>query len=323
MRYVIYGAGAIGGPVGLRLFQHGHDVTLIARGAHLEAIRRDGLRLRTPDEDVTLPVPVAGHPSEIDWQGDEAVLLTMKSQDTLAAINDLRACAGTGVRVICGQNGVENERVVARRFEHVYGMLVRMAGTHLTPGEVIVTSRGTTGVLDAGVFPSGLDPFIEQVCADINASQMSSTPDPDIMRSKHAKLLVNVHNATHVLGGSKERAQELAELLRAEGRAALDAAGIAYASAEELRARGQGPVSAPVAGFERAGSSTWQSLARGQTEVETDYLNGEVALLGRLHGVPTPANAYMQNLLVRMAREGMEPGAVDVEQVFADLGLGG
>ena len=321
MRYVIYGAGAIGGPIGLRLFQHGHDVTLIARGAHLETMRRDGLRLRTPDEDVTLPIPVVGHPGEIDWQGDEAVILTMKSQDTLAAVDDLRASAGTEVRVICGQNGVENERVAARRFRHVYGMLVRLSGTHLTPGEVIVTTRGTTGVLDAGLYPSGLDPFIEQVCADLAGSQMTSAPDADIMRSKYAKLVFNLHNATHVLGGSRERTQELAELLRAEGRAVLDAAGIPYLVADELQARREVAIQAPVAGFGRAGSSTWQSLARGQTQVETDYLNGEIVLLGRLHGVPTPANVYMQHLLVRMARAGMQPGSVDVEKVLAALGV--
>ncbi len=68
MRYVIYGAGAIGGTIGARLAQHGHDVALIARGPHLEALRDDGLTLRTPDETVTQKIAVAGHPHEIDWR---------------------------------------------------------------------------------------------------------------------------------------------------------------------------------------------------------------------------------------------------------------
>ena len=101
----------------------------------------------------------------------------------------------------------------------------------------------------------------------------------------------------------------------------LDAAGIPYLVADELQARREVAIQAPVAGFGRAGSSTWQSLARGQTQVETDYLNGEIVLLGRLHGVPTPANVYMQHLLVRMARAGMQPGSVDVEKVLAALGV--
>ena len=318
MRYVIYGAGAVGGPIGFRLAQHGHDVTLIARGAHLEAIQRNGLRLRTPEEDLTLRIPSVGHPREVDWRGDEAVILTTKSQDTLGALTDLRSAADNEVRVICAQNGVENERVAARRFRHVYGMLVRLAGTHLAPGEVIVTTKGATGVLDAGVYVSGVDDFIEEVCADLSSSQMSALPDPTIMRTKYAKLLVNLHNSTHVLSGSPERVRELAELLRAEGRAALAAAGIDHASAAELRSRRTGEP-APVAGFTRGGSSTWQSLARATGEVETDYLNGEVALLGRLHAVPTPANELMQQLLARMAHEGMTPGAVSVDEVFAQL----
>jgi len=318
LRYIIYGAGAIGGPIGHLLAQHGYDVTLIARGSHLEAMQQYGLRLRTPDEDITLQIPVVSHPREIDWRGDEAVMLTMKGQDTQTAVNELRAAAGADVHVICAQNGVENERVAARRFAHVYGMLVRLAGTHLTPGEVIVTTRGTMGVLDAGVYPFGIDKFIEEVCSNISASKMTSTPDHDIMRSKYAKLMVNLHNATHVLAGPKDQLGKLADLLRDEGFRVLDAAGIKYAGAEELQSRSIRN-SAPVAGFERGGSSTWQSIARGAGDVETDYLNGEIVLLGRLHGVPTPANTLMQDLLVRMAHEGTPPGAVTVDEVFEKL----
>src|SRR5437870_2948916 len=85
MRYIIFGAGPSGGSSGARLFQHGHDVVLICRGSHLEAVQREGLRLRTPGESVTLPVPAAGHPSEIDFGPDDVVFLTMKSQHTAAA----------------------------------------------------------------------------------------------------------------------------------------------------------------------------------------------------------------------------------------------
>ena len=55
VRYIIYGAGAIGGSIGARLFQNGHDVILICRGAHLEKVQRDGLTFQTPDETTTLP----------------------------------------------------------------------------------------------------------------------------------------------------------------------------------------------------------------------------------------------------------------------------
>jgi len=59
VRFVIYGAGAVGGVIGARLFQADQNVVLIARGAHHDALRDKGLRLICHDEDVTLPVPVS------------------------------------------------------------------------------------------------------------------------------------------------------------------------------------------------------------------------------------------------------------------------
>ena len=79
-RYVILGAGAVGGALGGRLAQAGRDVVLIARGEHLAAIRRDGLRLRTPEEDITLPVMAAAAPGEVDLRPDDLLVATAKTQ---------------------------------------------------------------------------------------------------------------------------------------------------------------------------------------------------------------------------------------------------
>ena len=73
-RYVIVGAGAIGGAVGGRLHQAGRPVVLVARGAHLEVLRRDGLRLRTPTEDVRLEVPAVGGPDELELGVDDVLV---------------------------------------------------------------------------------------------------------------------------------------------------------------------------------------------------------------------------------------------------------
>ena len=73
MRLIVHGAGGIGGVIAARLHQSGHDVVAIARGAHLDVWRANGLRLQTPDEDVVLDVPVVGHPSELTFaDGDVA-----------------------------------------------------------------------------------------------------------------------------------------------------------------------------------------------------------------------------------------------------------
>ncbi len=73
----------------------------------------------------------------------------------------------------------------------------------------------------------------------------------------------------------------------------------------------------PIAGRERAGSSTRQSLTRGMPSVETDYLNGEIALLGRLHGVATPVNDALCELSARHVRERRPPQTVPAGEVLA------
>ena len=96
MRFVVYGAGAVGGVIGGRLAEHGHDVALIARGAHYEAIRDKGLRIQSPDDDATLDIPVVDNPSQLDLTADDVIFLATKSQDTLGACPRLGPLAING-----------------------------------------------------------------------------------------------------------------------------------------------------------------------------------------------------------------------------------
>ncbi len=321
MRYIIYGAGAVGGAVGARLFQAGLDVLLLCRGTHLEAIRRNGLHLRAPDEEVTLPITAVGHPREIDWRPDDVVILTMKTHDTDHALADLESASGYDVPVICCQNGVENERLAARRFTHVYGMLVALPATFLRAGHIDAESLPVSGVLDSGRYPSGIDPLIEHVAADMNRGKLSVRPTERVMRWKYAKLASNLGNALQIVTGfyrGGETFRRLDRRLRDEALACYAAAGIDAASDEEYAAevlpRYQ---EMPIAGSPRAGSSTWQSLLRGHTRLETDYLNGEITLLGRLHGVPTPVNEVVRRLSNRIALGAIKAGSLTYEQVDA------
>ena len=68
MRFVVVGAGAVGGVVGGRLAEHGHDVVLVARGAHGEAMRERGLRIESPDAAITQRVAVVEHPTAVEWR---------------------------------------------------------------------------------------------------------------------------------------------------------------------------------------------------------------------------------------------------------------
>jgi 2-dehydropantoate 2-reductase len=325
MRFVVFGAGAIGGVVGACLHQSGHDVALIARGEHGRAIRERGLTFERPGvPPVILSIPVAHTPVELEFGGDEIVLLATKSQDTAGALTDLRAVAPITTPVVCVQNAVENERVALRLFTNVYGAVVMAPTGHLEPG--IVQAYGTrgVGVIDVGRYPYGVDEVCEHVAGALDISEFSSRPRPDIMRFKYAKLLANLGNAVDAICEAGDAASEVVSLAQEEGRAALTAAGIEFVAEEvnDVHARWQRLDLQPIAGKPRAGSSTRQSLVRGAPSLETDYLNGEISLLGRMHAVRTPVNDALCELSDRHVRERREPGTLPADEVLARAGAG-
>ena len=324
MRFIVYGAGAIGGVVGGRLAQSGHDVVLIARGAHLEAIREKGLVLESPLDRVLLQVPAAGSPAELSFGEGDAILLCMKTQDTLPALEELAALASPRTPIVCLQNGVESERLAARRFEHVYGSAVMLPASHLAAGVVQANSAPISGILDTGRYPEGVDDFCGHFTAALERSTFSARPEPRVMRRKYTKLLMNLGNAVQAAVGDGPEAAEWSRRAREEAVACYQAAGIEYASDEEDRERRGGLIRiAPIAGQRRGGGSSWQSLARGKRTIEADYLNGEIVLLGALHGVPTPVNRVLMRVATRLAREGALPGALspaDLERELAAQG---
>ena len=314
MRFVVYGAGAVGGVVGAHLFRHGHDVTLIARGAHHDAIRERGLRLDTPDESLTLPIPVAARPAEVKFSDGDVVLLAMKTQDTAPALAELAAAAPPGIVVASAQNGVENERLALRLFAEVYGVCVLLPAAFLEPGVVETYMAPVSGLLDVGRYPRGEDDTAHALAAAFRESTFEAEVRPDIMRYKYGKLLTNLGNAVEVVIGPGEQGHAIARLAREEGAACLRAAGIEAQSGVTVLAR-----SRPVHGRDRLGGSSFQSLQRGTGTIEADYLNGEIVLLGRSHGVPTPVNELLRTLANRMAREGRSPGLMTAEEFLGAL----
>jgi 2-dehydropantoate 2-reductase len=321
MRFVVFGAGAIGGVVGARLHQAGHPVSLIARGAHLDAIREHGLTLVDPAGSSVLEIEAVGSPAEVRWDGDEVVMLAMKGQDTAAALGALRAAASHRTPVICLQNGVDNERRALRLFDNVYGAVVMLPAAHIEPGVVESHASKLTGIVDIGRFPSGGDEVAEEVTAALRESRFDSCARDDVMRLKYAKLLLNLANAVGAICRPGPDNERVIEAAREEGNAALSAAGIDSEAPEVADVTGRWE-RIGVRTDRRGGSSTWQSLARHTGEVETDYLNGEIALLGRLHGVATPVNAALSRLAARVARDGAGPQTLTARDVLSEAGLG-
>ncbi len=332
-RYVIIGAGAIGGGLGARLHQAGRHALLIARGDHLEALRAGGLRMRTPEEDVVLPVPVAGGPDEAVLTADDILVLATKTQqvpDALRQWVDVPVAgggtAGERLPIVLATNGVAAEVMALRYFARVYGACVWMWAAHLTPGEVVLEGVPRSGVFHLGRVPAspGPDELLERVRDDWSTARLRIVLPPDVMPWKYRKLLSNAGNGFQALLGPVRGMGRLTRAAQAEGRAVLDAAGIAYTSeVDEAAARADSFEVRPVPGFEQVlGGSTWQSLTRGTGNVETDYLNGELVRIARRHGLEAPINARLAALVRQAAVRGAKPGDLTLDELADRLGLG-
>jgi 2-dehydropantoate 2-reductase len=220
------------------------------------------------------------------------------------------------------QNGVENERRALRHFPRTFGMCVMCPASQLQPGVVQVHSAPVSGLLDLGCFPHGLDAQAQAIADAIDATTFESVARPDIMRWKYRKLLMNLANAVEALCGPGARFSPLAKEVQREGKEALAAAGIeAVSSEEDRKRRGDHLQMAATASGEWQGGSSWQSLARGAGSIEAEYLNGEIALLGGLHGVPTPVNELLERLALQAASKGTPPGSMRLEDLSKMAGM--
>jgi len=326
MRYIIIGAGAVGGAIGGRLAGAGCEVVLVARGAQQAALAERGLRLKVPDGESTYRLPVVEEPAGLgELRPDDVLVLAVKTQDSEAALAAWGpapvAGGGTAAErlpVVCAQNGVESQRLALRRFRQVYGVCVWLPATFVEPGVVSAEGAPLTGILHLGRYPHGTDETARLIAADLEKSRFEAPVVPDVTRWQYAKLLGNLVNAIEAVTvlPDGEAGLALYRRVRAEGAAVLDAAGIAYASAEEEKeARGDRIRLVEIDGAPRGGGSSWQSLNRGTGTIEADYLNGEIALLGRLHGVPTPLNDLLQRLANGFARERRAAGSLPFDEL--------
>jgi 2-dehydropantoate 2-reductase len=333
-RYLILGAGAVGGALGGRLALVGRETVLVARGDHLAALRKRGLRLRTPDEDVTQSVPVISGPNEIKLDVDDILILATKTQQANEALvtwtdvpvhQNARPVGTSGERlpIFIALNGVAAEAIAHRYFRRVYGVCVWMPVVHLIPGEVIIRSTPRSGTLHIGRVPASAsdhDQTLRQVATDLLTANFDVPLPDDVMAWKYRKLISNIGNVFQALVARNGDWRPLVDDAEAEARRVLDAAGISYISeAEETAARAAGFTMKPVPGVPQfLGGSTWQSLHRGTGNIETDYLNGEIVMIAHRLGIAAPINQRLAILARQAAATGAKPGDLSAEQL-ADL----
>ena len=339
-RYVIIGAGAVGAAVAAQLVEAGLSVVVVARGANLAALRSGGLRYVRPDGERHVPLEVAGGPREIDLRADDVLVIATKSQDTESVVAEWAwrpvagarpgpgaapgesAAAAEALPIVLLQNGIDSARSALRRFATVVDAVVIFPASHLRPGEVVSPGTPLAGGFVLGAAGGGsaaARAVVARIAADLDRASFATTVVDDIARYKAGKLLGNLAFNVDAVADPGPLRDAVAAAVVDEAHAAFAAAGI-----EPLE-----PFTAPgldlsswatvdVPGHERPGSSTWQSLARGGS-VESDYLNGEIVLLARLHGLTAPVNSALSRWIAAAAREGSAPGGLGAAELAAIL----
>ncbi|MDX6231974.1 MAG: 2-dehydropantoate 2-reductase [Nocardioidaceae bacterium] len=315
-RYVVIGAGALGGLLAAELHSSGVESLLVARGAHGDAIRADGLRIRRPETTDVVRVPVASGPDEVTLRPDDVLVLGVKAQDVETVLQawSWQPVEGGGVAadlpVLTLQNGLATEDAVLRRFREVYAATAWIAASHLSPGEVVSPSWPTVGIIWLGRHHSGSDERAEQIAADLRGARFAAAAVEDIAGWKAHKLRGNITNGLDLFTGSDEDLAEASALLVAELDKVFFAAYIDVVdpatAVDDLPTLDIGT----VPGHEHR-RSTWQSFARGAGS-EVDHLNGEIVLLGRRHGTPTPVNEALQRALGARSAAGPSTDPIDV-----------
>lgn len=314
MRYVIIGAGAVGQALAAEYELAGIDYVLIGRGAQLDHLQAHGLTYVRPSGTQRVPLKVA---ADTALAPDDVLILTVKTQDvevTTAHWADL-SVAGGGVAadlpIVTLQNGLDAERIASRRFTRVYAASILVPAVFVDTGKVTVLSGPQLASVVLGRFPEGTDTTSARIVADLTTANSLAEERADITRWKAAKLLHNVKNVLELFSGDPTTA---ARNITQEAQAALTAAGYDPAARSERQVDISGWEVLRDSSSEPTGQSTWQSFTRGARS-EVDYLNGEIARLGVLHGVPTPWNRAAQRLAAQLAATGGAPGSMDVARL--------
>ncbi|MBI2780678.1 MAG: 2-dehydropantoate 2-reductase [Chloroflexi bacterium] len=307
MKVAVFGAGAVGGYLGACLARGGADVTFIARGAHLEAMREHGLTLVTPEgERSNVAVHATDDPAQIGPV--DIVLFLVKSYDTEAAAPRLAALIGDGTGVISLQNGIDNEPKIAAAVgaEHVLGGAAYILAAIEAPGVVRSGhARIVVGELEPGPPSDRVTRFVEAANAGGGIDALAGT-DVRVTKWEKYVLLVAfsaVTAASQLTVGDIRGSEAASAMMRAimvEAWSVGRALGIPLA--DDLVDRQHALV---LRQKDDEGSSLRHDLLTGH-RMELEALQGTLMRLGRETGIETPwtdaAYAILQPWAIRNAR---------------------
>jgi 2-dehydropantoate 2-reductase len=295
-RIAVMGAGAVGCYYGGMLARAGHDVTLIGRAQHVEAVRRGGLRVETKAFDERVGMKASEEASGV--RGAKLVLFSVKSPDTERAGAALAPHLDPDAVVLSLQNGVDNaERLAATLGREVISAVVYVATEMAGPGHVRHHGRG-----ELVIGPSASSAVI---AAAFGAAGVPVEVSDNVIGALWAKLIVNcAYNAlsaiTQLPYGRLVQADGVPTVM---GDVVHECLAVARATGVDVPGDMHQAVPRIAQSMPGQLSSTAQDLARGKP-TEIDHLNGLVVRKGEALGVPTPANRILLALVKLLEEKG-------------------
>jgi 2-dehydropantoate 2-reductase len=292
MRIAVMAAGAVGGYFGARLAQAGHDVFFIARGAHLEAIRKNGLIVESVHGDVHLKNPnVTDKPADVGVV--DTVLFAVKLWDTAKAAEATRPFLGEHTRVISLQNGVDSYDQIAPIVGKERAILGSTYVVTVIDRPGVIKQTGKLQAIVCGTIDGRRDPTLEAFVDAARGAKIDVTLSDNTLRDiwKKFVFLSGTSGATSITRstlGPILADPDMRRLFRgimAETLAVGKAKGVALDDSyvdERMTFADQNTPPTMKA-------SMANDLDRGN-RLELDWLAGTVSRLGRELGVPTPIN---------------------------------
>ena len=290
LRIAIMGAGAVGCYYGGMLARAGHDVVLIGRPAHVQAVQQEGLRLQTQAFDERVRLAASTEASAV--AGAQLVLFSVKSTDTESAAEQLRPHLAPGALLVTLQNGVDNARRLRAALPDfaVAAAVVYVATEMAGPGHVRHHGRG-----ELVIEPSAQSEAAAQL---LRASGVPTEISANVEGALWAKLILNcAYNALSALarmpyGALVQRGGVLAVM----DDVVAECLAVARADGVQVPGDARAAVRSLAGTMPAQYSSTAQDLMRGRP-TEIDHLNGYVVRRGEALGVPTPANRVLHTLV--------------------------
>ncbi|MDO8284328.1 MAG: 2-dehydropantoate 2-reductase [Rhodoferax sp.] len=298
MRIAIMGSGGVGAYVGSRLQAAGEDVVFIARGAHLAALQKDGLRLESPVHPLHLPtVNAVQEPSAVGPV--DLIIFAVKRGDTEAAARQLAPMIGPETRILTLQNGIDSVDLIT---PHVGGAKVRGGVIYVSavidrPG--VIRSPGGLHVIVADAAHG--DPVMADFfAACARATGLDAKPSDAIAVTLWEKFiaLTSLSGTTSLLRASMGQILAHPETRILQRQLVDEAVAVGRAAGQVTRTDLADEIMAKLAAMPYAfRSSMSEDLERGKP-LELRWLSGREHALGLEYGVPTPGHSAVYRALV-------------------------